>query len=203
MFNSGFEASKIDGSEFVYETENTGIPEMFSYIKNLPEVLNQGSDPICVPCSISAFLEYKLSLKSGNIKTSRFKLFDIFNSRTTEGDGMTCKEAFKYVINNGAKYKDGVVKFSKYFIIKNLFALRHAIFTNGPCICVLPVYNSEKDKFWEKNGSIEGYHAVAVVGYDSKGFIIRNSWGSVYGSDGYNYITNEDINRSIEVWTLI
>lgn len=203
MFNSGFELSPIDGSEFKYEIENNeGIPLQFSYMKQMPEILNQGSDPICVPCSISAFLEYKLSLNSGKRQNSKFKLYDIFNSRTTKGEGMTCKEAFKYVINTGAKYKDGVIKASKYFMIQNIVQLRHAIYTNGPCIAALPVYNTG-EKFWRNNGEFMGYHAVAIIGYDESGFIIRNSWGSTYGYDGYSYITNEEINRAEEIWTLI
>ena len=204
MFNSGLELSKIDGSEFIYEdVSQKNIPVQFSYMKNLPEVLNQGSDPICVPCSISAYLEYKLALSSGKKTNSKFKLFDIFNSRTTEGEGMTCKEAFKYVMNTGAKYKDGLVKFSKYFMITNVFALRHAIYSNGPCVLVLPVYDTEVDKFWKKSFEFQGYHAVSVIGYDPNGFIIRNSWGDSYGNDGYCYITNEEINCAKEIWTMI
>lgn len=202
MFNSGFEISHIDGSELKYEIENNDIPSQFSYMKQLPEVLNQGSDPICIPCSISAFLEYKLSLNSGKKQNSKFELYDIFNSRTTTGDGMTCKEAFKYVINSGAKYKNGKIGFSKYFFINSGIQLRHAIYANGPCIAALPVYNTG-EKFWKKTGEIIGYHAVSVIGYDSSGFIIRNSWGSNYGYNGYSYITNEDIIKAKEIWTLI
>lgn len=203
MYNSGLELSKIDGSEFKYEVKNAGVPEKFSYMKQLPYVLNQGNDPICVPCSISAYFEYMLSLKSGKKQNSKFKLYDIFESRTTEGEGMTFKDAFKYIINNGAKYKDGVIKASKYFMITNTLQLRHAIYSNGPCLIVLPVYNTAVENFWENTGDFMGYHAVAVVGYDKNGFILRNSWGASYGNNGYSYITNKDINCAVELWTLI
>ena len=205
MFNSGLQLSKIDGSELIYEIEDESvkIPKQFSYMNNLPPVLNQGYDPICVPCSISAFLEYKLSLTRGEVKNSKFKLYDIFNSRTTEGEGMTCKEAFKYVINTGAKYKEGLVKFSKYFMINNLMQLRQAIYANGPCVLVLPVFDTEVEEFWKQSGSCIGYHAVSLIGYDEKGFIIRNSWGPSYGYNGYSYITEKDLNYSKEIWTFI
>ena len=203
MFNSGLELSVIDGSELPYITENKGIPLQFSYKNSLPPVLNQENNPICVPCSISAFLEYKISLNTGKKQSSDFKLFDIFNSRTSTGEGMTCKDAFKYVINSGAKYKNGIIKFSKYFIITNILQLKHAIYANGPCILVLPVYNTDSEQFWKKDGKCIGYHAVSVVGYDTDGFIIRNSWGNSYGYDGYSYITNNDIQKSKEIWTLV
>lgn len=203
MFNSGFIKSTIDGSEFKYDLIDEGLPKEYSYKKNLPIVLDQGQYPICVPCSISALLEYKLSLKSGIKKTSNFELFDIYNSKTTYGEGMTCKEAFDYVIKNGAAYHNGNIKLSKYFIINNIISLRHAIYNNGPCVLVLPVYDTSVNEFWKRSGKCEGYHAVSVVGYDENGFIIRNSWGDTYGYDGYAYITNRDINAAIEIWTLI
>ena len=65
------------------------------------------------------------------------------------------------------------------------------------------LYVIKKDEFWKKTGDIQGYHAVAVIGYDSNGFIIRNSWGDSYGHDGYAYIKNEDMQRAKESWTLI
>ena len=54
---------------------------------------------------------------------------------------------------------------------------------NGPCFGALPVYN-ETDDFWVKREDDEllAFHAIAIVGYDNNGFIIRNSWGSSFGS---------------------
>ena len=202
MFNSGLIPSVIDGSEHMYEMERFEIPIHFSYQKNLPSVLNQGADPICVPCSISAWCEYRLAALSGKRQNSKFKLFDIFNSRTTSGEGMTCKEAFKYLINTGAAYKNGLIKANRYFKVNSILALRNAILNNGPCIAVLPVFDTNADEFW-KGSSLQGYHAVSVVGYDPDGFIIRNSWGESYGYDGYSYITNDDLQKSKEIWTLI
>lgn len=204
MLNYGFELSNIDGSEFIYENENVIIPTEFSYMKNLPKVLNQGEDPICVPCSISAWCEYKLSTKSGIKKDSKFKLFDIFNSRTNVGEGMSCKEAFSYMKNIGATYgKNNKIKIDRYYRVTSILHLRNAIINNGPCIIALPVYDQYKDEFWIEDGPIQGYHAVSVVGYDKNGFIIRNSWGESFGYSGYAYLQNEDFGSIIEAWTLI
>ncbi|MBC7914154.1 MAG: hypothetical protein H7Y07_08525 [Pyrinomonadaceae bacterium] len=35
-----------------------------------------------------------------------------------------------------------------------------------------------------RNGELQG-HAVTIVGYDESGFIIKNSWGKVFGDQGY------------------
>lgn len=36
-----------------------------------------------------------------------------------------------------------------------------------------------------------GGHAVCLVGYNSKGFIIRNSWGTDWGDKGFGYASDE------------
>lgn len=209
MFNSGFIPS-MDGTEDIYdvvENEDICLPSEFSYMKNLPDVLNQGQHSVCVPCSLSAYFEYKLSLKNSTL-SQRFKLYDIFdiyNNRSNDSDGMSIKEAIEYTINSGAKYSKGIVRANKYYAIKSIFALRHAIVTNGPCIMGLPVYDSGANDFWHKFSNYDellGYHAVAVVGYDKEGFIIRNSWGTRYGHHGYYHIKNEDIKKALEIWTI-
>lgn len=203
MFNSGFIPS-MDGTEDIYDNnvEDVQLPSEFSYMKNLPKVLNQGTEQICVPCSLSAYFEYKLSLSSGRVYNSNFDLYDIFDSRTVKTDGMSIKEAIEYTIHTGAKYSGGVIKAGTYYAVKSVLALRHAIITNGPCILCLPVYDESDTEFWVPGDELKGYHAVAVVGYDNNGFIIRNSWGAGYGYNGYAHISNADIKKSIEIWTI-
>lgn len=38
--------------------------------------------------------------------------------------------------------------------------------------------------------SANGGHAVALVGYDANSFIVRNSWGTSWGKDGYAFASN-------------
>ncbi|MFB3776604.1 MAG: C1 family peptidase [Bryobacteraceae bacterium] len=47
----------------------------------------------------------------------------------------------------------------------------------------------------------EGGHAFVIVGYDSRGFIIQNSWGTVWGSGGLARLTYEDwIENAMDCW---
>lgn len=205
MFNSGFIPSIIDGTEQVFkEPKNMGLPKEYSYKKYLPSVLNQGADPICVPCSLSANINWRLNLADGKPKDNKVALFDIFNSRTTEGEGMTFKDAFTYLMENGVETKKGNYKIGNYAMVKSIPAIKFAVVANGPCVGVLPVYNSDSvDEFWnEKYGDFVGYHAVSIVGYNNDGIIIRNSWGSSYGSDGYTLVKNKDLNKFKEIWTI-
>lgn len=73
-------------------------------------------------------------------------------------------------------------------------ARKAAIANGGPVIAALEVF---RDFLYYKGGiyipvttESVGYHAVAVIGYDDPGkyWIIKNSWGSGWGSGGYGRI---------------
>lgn len=141
MTNFGYIKSELDGSEFEYESNKTlSIPDNYSYLGNLPKVIDQGAYSICVPCSISAYLNWREGIKDGNTKDVDVRLFDIYNSKTTDGEGMTFKDAFRYLKHHGVKTDLGNTKIQSYAMIKNQLALKNAIFENGPCVAALPVY---------------------------------------------------------------
>lgn len=205
MTNYGMIPSIIDGTEDIFEEpKNIGLPKQFSYKKYLPEVLDQGSNPICVPCSLSAYINWDINLKDGSEKDNKIKLFDIFNSRGHDGEGMTFKEALKYLQKEGVKTSKGNYLINRYAKVNSSLALKYALILNGPCVGSLPVYNSTITNFWDKErGNFEGLHAVCIVGYNDEGFIIRNSWGDCYGEDGYAFINNNDANKFTEIWTIV
>lgn len=205
----GFKASKIDGSELKFEEQNgLRVPNEYSYIKYLPDVLNQGQQPICVPCSVSTFINWKLNAENGDNKVNnKVDLNAIYDSRTdkSDDDGMTFKDAFHYLRHNGVKTNEGNIKIGRYAKIGSIIQLKQAIVVNGPCFGALPVWNSVRDNFWKKayGDSLEGGHAIAIVGYNEEGFIIRNSWGQSYGNEGNVLIPYEDFDTFLELWTVI
>jgi len=210
MFNEevkfGFAPSKMDGTEHVFGngTEQTTVPKSYSYRKYLPGVLNQGRESICVPCSISAFLNWRENLSTGSKKDNRIDYHEIYNIRTNGGDGMTFKEAFHYLRHHGVSSRAGNLKIKEYALIRNAIDLRTAIVMNGPCVGALPVY-SDRPEFWDRwpGDSFYGYHAISIVGYNAEGFVIRNSWGTSFGSNGYTVLKYEDFNKLLEVWTIV
>jgi C1A family cysteine protease len=56
--------------------------------------------------------------------------------------------------------------------------------------------------------SVEGYHAIVIVGYGERNdgkkcFIIRNSWGTDWGDNGYAYVSYEYFtNYIIGTWAI-
>lgn len=205
MVNYGMMPSVIDGSEDIFDVpKNIGLPKQFSYKKYLPEVLNQGANPICVPCSLSAYINWDINLKDGIENDNKIRVFDIYDNRGHNESGMTFKEALKYLQKEGVKTAKGNYQINRYAKVNSTMALKYALILNGPCVGGLPVYDSTATEFWKRvNVELEGLHAVCIVGYNDDGFIIRNSWGSCYGEDGYSFITNEDANKFTEIWTIV
>jgi hypothetical protein len=206
--NYGFVASKMDGTEQEFKTvKGMEIPKKYSYKKYLPEVINQGSRPICVPCSVSAYINWNKNLETGdNAHDNKVDLSQIYKSRTTEGDnGMSFKDALHFLRHEGVKTEDGVFKIKRYAKIGSEIQLKQAIVMNGPCVGGLPVYNEYGDDFWVKyhNSKLQGGHAISIVGYNEEGFIIRNSWGKRYGNNGYSVMPYDDFGAFMEIWTVV
>lgn len=207
MRDFGYKESIMDGTELIYgASPEIKIPEKCSYIKYLPKVIDQGYNPICVPCSISAYINWNINMQDGeNKRDNKVNLFEIYASRTNDGDnGMSFKDALRFMRHNGVKTDAGVQKIRRYAKVGGIEQLKNALVSNGPCLGALPVWNL-KDEFWNAkwNDNYQGGHAISIVGYDKKGFIIRNSWGASYGEDGYSTIDYSDFNLFFEVWTII
>lgn len=197
--------STMDGSEKIFGTdEKVTIPDSYSYIDVLPKVLNQGSEQICVPCTVSSYLNWKENLKDGINKDNNISLFEIYRNRENYGEGMTYKDALKYLRKKGVKSDVGRLYISQYGRVMSSMMLKYALIMNGPCFGALPVY-SDRDDFWNKyyGDNLLGYHAIAIVGYNEKGFIIRNSWGDSFGDNGYVTIPYNEFNELIEIWTVM
>ena len=203
----GFEPSVIDGSEHIFgaaSNPSMPIPKSYSFKRFLPGVLNQGSQSICVPCSVSAYLNWRENLKTGSKQDNKIDYHEIYNIRTNSGEGMTFKEAFKYLRHHGVSSNSGNLLIKEYAMIKDIDALKMALIMNGPCVGALPVY-SDRPEFWNREGgdTFYGYHAISIVGYNSYGFIIRNSWGTSFGNGGYTTISFEEFNKLLEIWTIL
>ena len=196
----------MDGSEHIFGNgePQTSLPKSYSYRRFLPGVLNQGAESICVPCSVSAFLNWRENLKTGSKKDNKINYHEIYDVRTNQGEGMTFKEAFRYLRHHGVSSRAGNLKIKEYALVRSYLDLQGALVMNGPCVGALPVY-SDRPEFWNKlaGDSFYGYHAISIVGYNAEGFIIRNSWGTGFGNNGYTTLKYSDFDKLVEVWTIV
>ena len=204
--NYGFVPSKMDGTETKFrKIKDFEIPDEYSYRKYLPSVIDQGSKPICVPCSLSAYINWAINTDTGENKVdNKVDLQEIFDSSSVKSsEGMTFKDGLKFLKHEGVSTKEGVETIDRYAVIGSEIALKQALILNGPCVGALPVYDSRVTEFWDSSyGDYQGGHAVSVVGYNEDGFIIRNSWGRTYGDNGYSVIPYDDFNKFMEIWTI-
>ena len=192
----GCTKSVLDGTEKKFSMENEAkLPEQYSYEAFLPEVLNQGNKPICVPCSSSSWINWKKNLKDGKIVDHKVDLQRIYNIRKDkDAQGMQIKEALKFLKKEG--------DISGYAMVGSFQVLKYAIIVNGPCIGGLPVRSEGYSDFWMGSENLGG-HAIAVVGYDEDGLIIRNSWGKEFGNKGYCHMPYSEFSNFFELWTII
>ena len=88
-------------------------------------------------------------------------------------------------------------KISQYFNLgKNLTHWKTWLATKGPILVGLHVesaWDAAADNVGEIDtfdaGSVRGGHAVCIVGYRLDGrFIVRNSWGTTWGDNGFGYV---------------
>lgn len=204
--NYGFVPSKMDGTETKFKKiRDFEIPTEYSYKKYLPSVIDQGNKPICVPCSLSAYINWVINTDTGENKVdNEVDLQEIFDSSSVKSsEGMTFKDGLKFLKHEGVSTKEGVETIDRYATIGSMICLKQALILNGPCVGALPVYDSRVTEFWDSvYGDYQGGHAVAIVGYNEDGFIIRNSWGKSYGDNGYSVISYDDFNKFMEIWTI-
>lgn len=196
-YKIGCEPSVIDGSEHVFNT-NISVPPIFTLRPIMPPIQDQGDTQKCVAYSLTSFLDWKKNTKENDNDGGQFNIDDLYMRRTTHGDGMQIKDALsilRHAGNNGHRIR-------AYAKVNSELCLKCALLLNGPCACALPV-KSTNDKFW--NGAyIHGYHCVLIVGYNERGFEIRNSWGTSYGEHGYITIPYDEFNKNVlEIWTII
>lgn len=97
-------------------------------------------------------------------------------------------------------------KIGNYARVQTADGMKRALLEMGPGLLLLPLYK-RRPEFWrpedEDDKCEEGGHAVAVVGYNADGFILRNSWGDSYGDRGYVTLPYADWPCVWECWTAV
>jgi len=113
-------------------------------------------------------------------------------------------------------YREGTthqaLKYSR--LGQSINTMKQCLAEGYPFVCGISIYESFLSEETEKTGVIpmpgrdervEGGHAITIVGYDAKSFILRNSWGEEWGQKGYatiphEYLVNDDM--AADFWTI-
>ncbi len=212
-------------AESIYSSE-TKCPKTLDLRPELQDIRNQGSQGSCLAQSAACMKEWqeKQDIEFDGYMSPQF----IYNLRSNSGSGMHGRDAMKILYKNGvcheSDYKYGEIQTKEEVIANNeivakalnhkiksfarvhtIDATKKALFQNGPCIICFPVYNHGVEMWRQENKDqkMKGGHAMTLVGYTKKAFIIRNSWGSNWGDDGYCYYPFKQWGSHWEIWTTI
>ena len=181
--NYGLLKSKLTGDEHhFYKTQPVDSNFMYSIF----DTIDQGKDPICAACAATVFLKWNYN--------KDFNYYNLFENAGGTKEGISFIKMLKYLRSKGL--------IMEYALVHSEQALKTAITVNGPCLAGMSVRDSRRPDFW--NGTKqEGMHGVAVIGWNDKGFIIKNSWGEDFGNNGTVILPHERFSEFKEIWTII
>lgn len=118
--------------------------------------------------------------------------------------------------SQAAEEAAGQYKISYYQRLYTIRDVQHCLAGGYPVVVGMTVYESFESNSVTKTGivptpkryeQILGGHAMLIVGYKKIGqalyFVVRNSWGTAWGDQGYCYIPAKFITKGIifDLWT--
>lgn len=200
------------------------LPKKIDLRQCLQPPRNQGYQGTCaahVAASMKEWQEYQVS-KSKALMSPQF----IYNNRNNQmTTGMYGRDIMNILKNVGCcteemypyekiepfteieqKHFDEAakMKIKGYARVSTIECLKRALLVNGPCYISFPIYNNSNFMWRQHKGEKKlGGHAMTVVGYDKKGFIVRNSWGTYWDKKGYGHYPYTDWGCHYEIWTTI
>lgn len=182
----------------------TNIPKEYSYQNLLPEVEDQSATHMCIPYSLSTWFNWNFNVNNGTNDDNHIDVKQIYKYRKTPGNkGMSFQSALYMLKTKGVNSDFGIIKISDYLLVDSILGLQQALLLNGPCVASIKLKTNKKiNEFWEGETHL-GNHAIAIVGYNENGFIIRNSWGKSYGDNGYYILPYGKFHNIVECWTII
>lgn len=197
----GYIQSILDGSETKANFGDFHIPEIFSYQPLMPPIKDQGTESTCVCQTLTGMLDVQKNAKNSIAnKSNNFSIYELYDQRSNKPqEGMMIKEALSILRHRGLNDE----KIDNYALVTSIEAAKQAIVSNGPLAIGMMVYNNGTDKYWINRGDCLGGHCTMLVGYNANGFVMRNSWGTSYGDNGYILLPYNDFEKyCLECWTI-
>lgn len=201
-------------------------PDTLDLRDGMPKVRNQGSRGTCSAFAGAALKEYHEYTDSGanyfNYMSPEFLYYYRMNKPAAGMYGRDVMEilrkcgiapevSYQYISDESKpapsdEVSDEARKYTieAYAAVESIDDLKHALNAYGVCWISFPVYTSRPEFWRSKVGEASnGGHAVAVVGYNKDGFILRNSWGREWNGDGHVVYPYSDWNSHWEVWSAV
>ncbi|PHT30428.1 hypothetical protein CQW23_30022 [Capsicum baccatum] len=173
------------------------------------EVKDQGQCGACWAFSACGAMEGINAIDAGElISLSEQELIDCDNSYNNGCEGGLMDPAFEWVINNGGIDSAADYPYNVNHKVVTIDGYQDVPQEEGALLCAVAqqpvsagIHGSSPDFQLYRGGIYDGEcsgdpddisHAVLIVGYGSDGYddywIIKNSWGTHWGMEGYGYI---------------
>jgi len=132
-------------------------------------------------------------------------------SKAECSDIQVCENCFKTAdgsVNCTAVTNEKLWKVSNYGVINGADAMKKAIYADGPIACAMDATDQLRDYtggiFSQKVLAPVPNHIVSVVGWGVENgteyWVVRNSWGTYWGEQGFFRIVTGSQNLGIQLW---
>jgi hypothetical protein len=182
---------------------------------------DQGARGTCAAMAGAAIREIMYYRKNGEPCPQLSPEFIYFHRTHTPIPGMYGRDVFRILAKYGtcaekempydatkparrAKRHARKYRVARFARVDTPEGLCQALYANGPCFLSLPKHNAGP-RFWRAKKSplrqsTQTGHAVCVVGYTKRGFILQNSWGPEWSDEGCTMLPWADWKYVWEAW---
>lgn len=221
------ELSPFDKRDFMVEgilNPQFDFPDTLDYRTDLPPAWDQGREGACSAFAAAGMKQWQEFKDYGlTEELSKFFVYNLRSNKPSSGmyprntmgilqkHGIPQKKSFNRIWMELSEMPKEVIeealnhRISGYARVNTIDGLKKSLYKNGPNYGAFPVYKTSGE-FWKPSfgkTTIIGGHAVAIVGYTEKGFIIRNSWGTNWGDNGHIVYPYTDWGSHMEIWSTI
>lgn len=212
--NFGALLSPFDSRDYRIRPAGEGVLPSSYTVPMFAQVKNQGARSTCVAHALSSLVEIHNALQYGDhpIFSTDF-IYGTRDVLQYRGEGMYVREALSNLRKYGDCYYDDCPtnssaeeayelvsarleelrdlayphRISTYYKCATAQEIKTALINDGPVIVSVKMYHNacvvdgvyqwdDKDDF--------GYHCMLCYGYNERGWLIQNSWGTYYGDNG-------------------
>lgn len=197
------------------------------------KILDQGAEGACTGFGLAAVINHLNAMQSNPLQVSARMLyemarrFDEWPGEAYEGSscrgaitgwyhmGVCSEEKWPYHVNESSSFTLDKAKDARsntigayYRVQKNIVDMHAALNEVGVLYVSANVHsgwysdNIVNGRIPYRDESIGG-HAFAIVGYNTEGFWVQNSWGSNWGDDGFALWSYEDWIKNVsDAWVV-